>query len=71
MSDIIDARGLSCPQPVLLAMDQMKQGGNGSFTILLDSETSKENVTRAAGSRGWFVKEVPDQDDIRLEFSKG
>lgn len=72
MSDIIDARGLSCPQPVLLAMDQMKKGGNKTFFILLDSETSKENVTRAAVSQGWSVNEISNQDEeIKLEFSKG
>ncbi len=72
MSDVIDARGLSCPQPVLLAMDEMKKGRGGKFTILLDSETSKENVTRAAGTQGWSVNEISDQDEeFKLELSRG
>lgn len=41
----IDTRGLSCPQPVVLALNEIKTG-KGEFEILLDSETSCENVKR-------------------------
>ncbi|MEW6658309.1 MAG: sulfurtransferase TusA family protein [Thermodesulfobacteriota bacterium] len=58
MSDLVDARGLSCPQPVLLTLDKMKDLGQGELTVLVDTDTSKENVIRAAGSLGWQVKSV-------------
>lgn len=54
----IDARGLSCPQPVLLTMARIKSGLADEFEILVDTETSCENVSRAAKSAGWLVKEV-------------
>ncbi|KIX13575.1 sulfurtransferase TusA family protein [Dethiosulfatarculus sandiegensis] len=63
MSDIIDARGLSCPQPVILAMDKMKQMKKGVFEVQVDTETSSENVSRAAKSKGWEVKEVREEND--------
>jgi len=58
MSDIVDARGLSCPQPVLMTMEKIKKVKKGEITILVDTDTSKENVSRAATSQGWKVKTV-------------
>lgn len=42
---IIDARGLSCPQPVILTQAAIKNGEK-NFTVIVDSEVSKENVLR-------------------------
>ncbi|PKN60236.1 MAG: hypothetical protein CVU53_04130 [Deltaproteobacteria bacterium HGW-Deltaproteobacteria-11] len=47
----IDARGLSCPQPVVL-VDRAVQEGNTDLEILVDNEVSRENVLRMAGRRG-------------------
>jgi len=58
MSNLVDARGLSCPQPVLLTLDKIKNLGQGELTVLVNTDTSKENVIRAAGSQGWQVKSV-------------
>jgi tRNA 2-thiouridine synthesizing protein A len=55
MSNIIDARGLSCPQPVLLTMEKIKKVKKGEIAILVDTDTAKENVSRAATSQGWKV----------------
>lgn len=72
MSETVDARGLSCPQPVLMAMDQMKRMQQGSFTIFVDTEASKENVIRAAGAQGWnaeIVQENESESEIILTRS--
>jgi tRNA 2-thiouridine synthesizing protein A len=61
MSHTIDARGLSCPQPVLLALEAMKKISQGQLTILVDTDTSKENVLRAAASQGWQETGVQEQ----------
>ena len=72
MPATVDARGLSCPQPVLMTMDEMKKAGRGEITIMVDTETSKENVSRAARSRGWRVKEVQEEGGgFRLTIEKG
>ena len=39
----IDARGLSCPEPVILASQAMKSGEN-AYEIKVDNRVSKENV---------------------------
>ena len=56
MSKIVDARGLSCPQPVLLTLNEIKKMNKGEIIILVDTDTSKENVSRAATSQGWKPK---------------
>ena len=57
MSTTVDARGLSCPQPVLMTMDEMKKVNKGKIMILVNTNASKENVSRSAESQGWQVKE--------------
>ena len=59
----IDARGLSCPQPVILVMDAIKQGTSNELVVLVDTDTSRENVIRAATSQGWQVKDIGTQED--------
>jgi tRNA 2-thiouridine synthesizing protein A len=63
MSTTVDARGLSCPQPVLMTLDEIKKIDRGEIEIMVDTDTSKENVTRAAKSRGWQVKDIQDQGE--------
>jgi tRNA 2-thiouridine synthesizing protein A len=58
MSNIVDARGLSCPQPVLLTMERIKKVKRGEIAVLVDTDTSRENVSRAAISQGWKVKGI-------------
>jgi tRNA 2-thiouridine synthesizing protein A len=59
---IIDARGYSCPQPVLITENFLKQEKKGVVAVLVDSGTARENVSRFAVSTGWAVKpeEQPD-----------
>ena len=56
MDNTIDARGLSCPQPVLITIEQIKKMGKGRSEVLVDTDTSKENVARAAESRVGILK---------------
>ena len=61
MSTIVDARGLSCPQPVLLALNAIKKIDKGEIVVLVDTDTSRENVSRAATSQGWEVKKAESE----------
>ena len=72
MSTIIDAKGLSCPQPVLLTVNEIKKIKKGEITILVDTVASRENVSRAAVSQGWTVKDVGQEgDSYRISIEKG
>ena len=71
MSKEIDARGLSCPQPVLMTLDAIKAAGSGALMILVDTDTAKENVSRSAQSQGWTVQDVvEDGDEYRIAIIK-
>jgi tRNA 2-thiouridine synthesizing protein A len=71
MSSVVDARGLSCPQPVLMTMDEIKMVKKGQIVILVDTDTSKENVSRAAKTQGWQVMEVFEEGTgYRITISK-
>jgi selenium metabolism protein YedF len=55
MADIktVDARGLSCPQPVVLAKQALES--NKKVKVIVDDETSLENVKRLGNKLGCDV----------------
>ncbi len=58
----VDARGLSCPEPALLATQAMKKNIKGTIEVLVDSGTARENVSRLAKKEGWAVS-IEEQTD--------
>uniref|UniRef100_A0A7V4LDM6 UPF0033 domain-containing protein n=1 Tax=Desulfobacca acetoxidans TaxID=60893 RepID=A0A7V4LDM6_9BACT len=62
MSELVDARGLSCPQPVLITLEKLRSLDQGELVVLVDTDTSRENVLRAAASLGWQPKAVETQE---------
>lgn len=65
----IDARGLSCPQPVVLT-DQAIAAGNTDLEILVDNEVARENVMRLASKRGLAAETRPEGGDILIVTAK-
>jgi len=55
MIKTIDARGLACPQPVVLTKREFDNGAV-EITTLVDNEAARENVTRLGESLGCQVK---------------
>ena len=72
MAATVDARGLSCPQPVIMTLDEIKQGKEKEMIILVDTDTSKENVIRAAESQGCRITDVtPEGEGYRIALKRG
>jgi TusA-related sulfurtransferase len=69
MNTTVDARGLSCPQPVMMAQKVIT---DGSFPIevLVDTVTSRENVRRMAEHKGCKVEVVQQGDEFKLIITK-
>jgi len=42
-------------------MDEIEKVNKGEIQVLVDTDTSKENVSRAAESKGWQVKDVQSE----------
>lgn len=59
---IVDAKGLSCPQPVLATRKAISGLSKGCVEIHVDTVTSRENVARFARKQGWNV-ETEDHGD--------
>lgn len=67
----VDARGLSCPQPVLETKKALTGRTSGEGTVLVDTVTSLENVSRFARSQGWQVTWAESADGgFRVLLSK-
>ena len=65
----IDARGLSCPQPVVL-VDRAIADGNTDLEILVDNEVARENITRLATRRGLKADVRQEGSDIVIRTAK-
>ena len=50
----LDARGLSCPEPVIMIRKAM-MSKEDAYEMIVDNLTSKENVTRYAEHQGYTV----------------
>ncbi len=60
--ETVDARGLSCPQPVMLTSKAIKKLNKGVIEVLVDSGTARDNVSRLGKNSDWAVtiEEQPD-----------
>ena len=59
----LDARGLSCPEPVVLLRNAMA-AQEPAYQIVVDNPTSRENVTRYAEHQGYQVACVEQDGSI-------
>ncbi len=53
MSKVVDARGLACPQPVILTRKAMAE--SNELTVIVDSVTARDNVSHLAKKQGFAV----------------
>ena len=66
---IIDARGPSCPEPVVLLRSAMASNEN-SYQIIVDNHASRENTTRYAQHQGYQVSVSEQDGEWTLTFTK-
>lgn len=67
--DRIDVRGLSCPQPVFETKKKIEEMNSGSFEVIADSGTARDNIKRLANTQGWSfsVEETEGEFIIMLK----
>ncbi len=65
----IDARGLSCPQPVFLTLKAIEEG-NFPIQVTVDNATAKANIRRMAQGKKFNVNIEEQGEDIILTISK-
>ena len=62
---MVDARGLSCPVPVVMVQKAVNADNPGELEVLVDAKVCVENITRYANNQNYEV-EVREQDDDYL-----
>lgn len=65
----LDARGLSCPEPVVMLQRAMRLG-ESAYEIIVDNVAAKENVTRCAQHQKYRVTVFEDGGEYRLVIEK-
>lgn len=66
--NVIDAKGLACPQPVILAKKAI-DGGEKNFTMIVDNKTAVENLMRLADNSGYKAVAAEKDGVFEVAFS--
>lgn len=66
----VDARGLACPQPVILAKKAL-EASNEPVMAIVDNETAKENIIKLAKSMNCEYRDYEKDGFFYIEISKG
>lgn len=66
---MIDARGRSCPEPVLMIQKAMTSG-ESRYEMMVDNRVSVENVTRFAEHNGYHVQVSKKDDEYTLIMTR-
>ena len=66
---MLDARGLSCPEPVIM-IQQAIRSNEKSSEIMVDNRTSVENITRVGEHQGFAVTVTEQDGDFTLRLTK-
>jgi selenium metabolism protein YedF len=67
----VDARGLDCPQPVVLVRRAMLEEEVEKIQVLLNSDIAAKNVEQLARSQGWEVLRKEQEEEIHLMLTSG
>lgn len=67
---MIDARGLSCPMPVIQVQNEVKKNAPASLEVMVDNQVAVENITRYAANQGYSVTVKEMQDEFLLKLTK-
>ena len=62
---VVDARGRSCPEPVLMTKKALAQQ-SGRLQVLVDNQVAVDNITRFAQNKGLAVRVENKGSDFRL-----
>jgi len=68
--DMVDARGLPCPEPVVMTKKALEKIEAGKLTVLLDNLTSLQNVQRFVKTQGHSFEVKIDGSVFQVEITK-
>lgn len=65
----VDARGLQCPEPVMLTLAAIKEHPDEEIQVLVSSAIPRDNVERMSKKRGKQVTIAEEDSDFRLTLN--
>lgn len=65
----VDARGLSCPEPVVRTKNALAQSPS-ELTVIVDNNVAKENVSKFLVLNSYKVEVKEEQEDIFVYAKK-
>ena len=65
---MLDARGLSCPEPVIM-IQQAIRSNEKTYEIMVDNRTSVENITRFGEHNNFTVTFTEDGGDYTVTLN--
>lgn len=70
MYKVIDARGRSCPEPVLMTKDAVNEYDGTPIKVLVDMMVAVENIKRFSQNQGFNIEYSEDVDGYSLIIQK-
>lgn len=67
---MVDARGQSCPIPVVMTRRALERDKPERLEVLVDARVAVENVTRCAQSMGYKVETEPQGLEFKMTLTK-
>lgn len=65
---IIDARGRSCPEPVIMTQQAVKK--EDKVAVLVDNQVAVDNITRFCNNKGFAIVVSEKEGEFTLEIAK-
>lgn len=66
----VDARGFSCPVPLLMVQEEIKKNDPAQLEVLIDAPCAVENIQRFAFHNGYRFEALENGDEWTLKLSK-
>jgi len=71
LDNIVDARGRSCPEPVIMTKKALEAKGKPTtIKVIVDASVAVENIKRYAGNIGCNVEVEAKEDEFILTIGK-
>ena len=67
---MIDARGLSCPMPVVMVQNEVKKNAPAELSVMVDNQVAVENITRYANLQKYAVTVAESAGEFTLTLKK-
>lgn len=66
----VDARGYSCPVPLLMVQEEIKKTDPAELEVLIDAPCAVENIQRFAYHNGYAFHSEETGDEWTLKLTK-